>query len=425
MYLALRRHLVSLAVPLAVPLAVLPLCTAVLAAPVDVTLWRHETGDSEMLASADAVARFNQQQNQYRIVTETLPQGSYQQSVIAAALTKRLPCVLDLDQPAVANFAWAGHIQPLEGALRPAGTDDLIPGARSSYKGRLYAVAQFDVALALFARKSVLHKHGVRVATLDQPYSADEFRNILRALKRAGFKYPLDLNGQWGGEWVSYAFSPWLQSAGTDLIDRRNYTRVDGVLNDDAALKVLDYYQSLFQERLASRKPVDDQSFASGKSVFHYTGSWSAPDYLKQFGTDLIALPPPSFGATPKIGSGSWQWAISSSCQHAEGARRFIEFLIAPQEIARFSQATGMMPTSAAAAEATTLYRKGGASRDFFEFASQWAVARPETPGYPMISSSFERALKDVREGGDSAEALDRAVEAVQQDLKRNRNYGY
>ena len=42
-----------------------------------------------------------------------------------------------------------------------------------------------------------------------------------------------------------------------------------------------------------------------------------------------------------------------------------------------------------------------------------------------MISSSFERALKDVREGGDAAEALDRAVEAIQQDLKRNRNYGY
>ena len=395
------------------------------AAPIDVQLWRHETGDSEMLASSQAVLRFNAKQSRYRIVTETLPQGSYQQAVVAAALTKKLPCVLDLDQPAVANFAWAGHIQALEGALRPAGAETLIPGARSSYKGRLYAVAQFDVALALFARKSTLAKHGVRIATLAQPYTGNEFRDILRRLKAAGVKYPLDLNGQWGGEWVTYAFSPWLQSAGADLIDRKTFTRVDGVINSDAALQVLDYYQSLFQERLASRRPVDDQSFPSGRSIFHYTGSWSAPDYAKKFGADLAAMPPPSFGATPKIGSGSWQWAVSSSCAHPEGARQFLEHLIAADEIARFSEATGMMPTSAAAADATTLYRKGGANRDFFEFASAFAVARPETPGYPMISSSFEQALKDVREGGDSAEALDRAVEAIQQDLKRNRNYGY
>lgn len=410
------------------------LCTAASAAaptnaptnaPIEVPIWRHETGDSEMQASADSVARFNAKQSRYRIVTETLPQGSYQQAVVAAALTHKLPCALDLDQPTVANFAWAGHLLPLEGAARPAGVDALIPGGRSHYKGKLYAVGQFDVALALFARKSVLAQHGIRAATLEQPYSADEFRGILRQLKAAGQRYPLDVNAQWGGEWVAYAFSPWLQSAGADLIDRRNFTRVDGVLNSDAALRVVEYYQSLFSERLASRRPVDDQAFPGGRAVFQYTGSWSAADYRKKFGDDLVVLPPPAFGATPKIGAGSWQWAISSSCPQVEGARLFLEHLISTDEIARFSQATGMMPTSAAAAELTPLYRPGGFGRSFFDFARAWAVLRPETPAYPMISSSFERAMKEAREGGDAAEALDRAVEAIQQDLKRNRNYGF
>jgi multiple sugar transport system substrate-binding protein len=70
-------------------------------------------------------------------------------------------------------------------------------------------------------------------------------------------------------------------------------------------------------------------------------------------------------------------------------------------------------------------YRNGAFGRVFFDAARALAVVRPETPGYPMISSAFERALKEAREGVDSAEALDRAVEAIQQDLKRNRNYGY
>ena len=395
------------------------------AAPIDIKIWRHETDDSEMKSSAVSVERFNSKQSQYRIVTETLPQGSYQQAVVAAAMTNKLPCVLDLDQPTVPNFAWAGHIQALEGSLRPAGADALIPGGRSTYKGKLYAVGQFDVALALFARKSVLAQHGVRLATLEQPYTADEFRDILRRLKREGFTYPLDLNMQLTGEWLAYAFSPWLQSAGTDLIDRKTFKGVDGVLNSDAAIAVVDYFRSLFEERLASRKPVDDQSFPSGRSAFHYSGSWSAKLYRQKFADDLVALPPPAFGAKPRIGAGSWQWAVASSCPHTEGARMFLEHLISPQEIAAFADATGLMPTNEAAADATLSYRKGGSGRAFFEFARAFAVIRPETPGYPMISSSFERALKEAREGVDSAEALDRAVEAIQQDLKRNRNYGF
>jgi multiple sugar transport system substrate-binding protein len=395
------------------------------AAPIDIKLWRHETDDTEMQSSAAAVQRFNQQQSRWRIVTETLPQGSYQQAVLAAAMTRRLPCVLDLDQPTVPNFAWAGHIQPLEGPLRPAGVEALIPGGRSHYKGKLYAVGQFDVALALFARRSVLAQHGVRLATLARPYTAEEFRNILRRLKRAGFAYPLDLNMQLGGEWLAYAFSPWLQSAGADLIDRKSFTVVDGVLNSDAAVAVVDYFRSLFDERLAARKPLDDQSFPSGRSAFHYSGSWSASVYRKKFGDDLVALPPPAFGAQPRIGAGSWQWAVASTCQHTEGARLFLEHLISAPEIAAFATTTGLMPTSEAAADATSLYRPGAFGRAFFEFARAWAVLRPETPGYPMISSAFERAMKEAREGVDSAEALDRAVEAIAQDLKRNRNYGF
>ncbi len=407
-------------------LLALSLATAMAsAAPIDIKIWRHETDDSEMKSSAVAVERFNRKQQRWRIVTETLPQGSYQQAVVAAAMTNKLPCVLDLDQPTVPNFAWAGHIQPLEAALRPAGVDALIPGGRSTYKGKLYAVGQFDVALALFARKSVLARHGVRLATLEQPYTAEEFRDILRRLKREGFSYPLDLNMQLSGEWLAYAFSPWLQSAGTDLIDRKTFTAVDGVLNSDTAVAVVDYFRSLFEERLASRKPVDDQSFPSGRSAFHYSGSWSAKLYRKQFGDDLVAMPPPAFGAQPRIGAGSWQWAVSSSCPHAEGARMFLEHLISPQEIAAFADATGLMPTSEAAADATLSYRKGAFGRTFFESARAFAVVRPETPGYPMISSAFERAMKEAREGVDSAEALDRAVEAIQQDLRRNRNYGY
>lgn len=388
--------------------------------PTEILVWRHQTGDAEMSASAASVRRFNQKQNRWRVKVESIPQGAYPQAVTAAALAGHLPCAMTLDQPQVPNFASAGHLRAMEQTLRPAGAEALIPGARSVYQGRLYAVGQFDVALALFARRSVLQQHRVRVATMAQPYTATEFRDILRRLKREGVRYPLDLNAQLKDEWPSYAHAPWLVSGGADLVDRRNPARAEGVLNSDAAIAVVDYYQSLFAERLAPRKPVDDQAFPSGQAIYHFTGSWSAAEYRKRFGDDLLAMPVPDFGAGPKIGSGSWQWAISSACAQPEAAKAFIEHLISVDEIVDFSDATGLMPTSAEAADRSREFRAGAFGRNFFKFAQTYAVPRPATAAYPLISSSFERALQEVREGADSAQALDRAVEAIQLDAKRH-----
>ena len=202
------------------------------AEPVQVKLWRHDTGDAEMVASRAAVARFNASQNKWRVVVDTMPQGSYTESITAASLVGQLPCVIAIDQPTVPNFAWAGHVRPLDTLLPQAALAQLLPGGRGTYKGQLYSVGQFDVVLALFSRRSKLASLGVRVATMEQPYSASEFHDILVKVKQArAYRFPLDLNGRARNEWFSYAFSPWLQSAGTDLIDRDGYVRVDGVLN--------------------------------------------------------------------------------------------------------------------------------------------------------------------------------------------------
>lgn len=394
------------------------------AAPTELVMWRHDTGDSEMQASAAAVARFNARQDRWRVRVETLPQGSYQQAVVAAALAGRLPCLMALDQPSVPNFAWAGHIRALDGPLRPAGADALIPGGRSVYAGKLYAVGQFDVALALFARRSVLQRHGIRLATMAQPYGAEEFRTVLRTLKAAGWRHPLDMHAARADEWPSYKFSPWWQSGGADLIDRRGYRSADGVINGPEAVAVGRYYQSLFAEGLVSRKPIDDHLFTSGRTVFQYSGSFDFADYRRAAGDDLVVLPPPDFGHGPRIGAGSWQWAIAATCAHPDGARAFLEHLVTVDEIAAFSRRTGLMPTLAAAADRTELYGPGGPGRLFFEFARAWAVMRPETPAYPVISSAFAKALQDIRDGGDVAEALDAAADAIRTNLESNHGYG-
>lgn len=401
-------------------------CGALHAQPVAVDLWRHESADSELTANLAAIERFNQQQSRWHIRVETLPQGSYTESITAAALAGQLPCIFDADQPVVPNFAWSGHLMPLDQLLPDHLLDRLLPGAIGEYKGTPYSVGQFDVALALFARRSELDKLGIRRASMESPYSHTELAGILRRVKAAEPEsFPIDINSRFDGEWVSYGYAPWLQSGGADLIDRSSMTRADGVLNSDAAVAVAGWYQSLFEERLAERQPVDDQSFMQGRALMHYTGSWYAQQYADRFGDDLVIMPPPDFGQGPVVGSGSWHWAVSSSCEYPDAARDFLTFLLSDNEIAAMSEATGMIPVTETAARLTSHYHAQGEWRTFYNYVRAYAVPRPQTPAYPKISAAFEKAMLDIKFGRDIQQALDVAVDAIEYDIHRNKGYGF
>jgi multiple sugar transport system substrate-binding protein len=396
------------------------------AEPVRVSLWRHETDPVELEAGIEAVARFNARQGRWFLDVETLPQETYISSIAAAALAGQLPCVMTLDQPIVPNFAWARHIRPVDDLISSETLAGLSAGGKGAYRGRIYSVGQFDAVLVLYAKRSDLDRFGVRIATMSSPYSAAEFRDILRSIKaRAPHLFPLDLNTRSVGEWISYAISPWIQSAGGDLIDRQSYKTADGHINGTEARAVARWYQSLFSERLAEQRVMDDQALIQGRTVFHYSGSWEVVRYSRQFGADLVIMPPPDFGHGPKVGAGSWHWGVSATCRYPQAAAEFLEFLLSPEEIAETSDVRALVPTTDAGAAISINYRPGSPFRIMYEFARAYAVKRPETPGYPKISSAFEKAMLDIRYGKNVDDALDAAADAIDDDIRRNRGYGF
>ncbi len=388
-------------------------------------LWTHAAGnETELAAIRQMIADFNESQDQYEVTYEAFPQANYNDSVAAASVAGSLPCILDLDQPTVPNFAWSNYIQPLP--VNQEILDDLMPTAVGTYKDEVYSLGQFDVALLIYARRSVLEKHDIRIPTLDQPWTLEEFNGVLETLKNSGeFEYPFDLNAQYTGEWWPYAYSPMLQSFGGDLIDRDTYLTAEGVLNGPEAVQWGEWFQDLFANGYANPTPADDQGFNQGRVALWYTGSWSADAVMEQVGDDALFLPTVDFGQGPKIGGASWQWGISANCDQPEGAWQFIEFLMQPDQIALMSKTTGLIPTSSKAAALTENYAEGGKYRIFFDMASRYAVLRPATPGYPTISSQFERAGLAIRDGGNVQDALDDAVDAINRDIEDNGGYGF
>lgn len=403
------------------------LLAGVAQAETELSLWYHGAGNAEERKILTGIIEdFNASQKEWRVSLQEFPQAAYNESVTAAALSNKLPDILDVDGPNMPNWAWAGYLQPLQ--MSEEKLKNFLPGAIGKWNGKLYSVGLWDAALAVFARKSVLEKNDIRIPTLEKPWTGEEFTAILEKLKATGgFEYAIDLGMADKTEWYSYAFTPLLESFGGGLIDAKAYETAEGVLNGDAAIRFGEWWQSLFEKQLApgtSQSPADHETgFLDGRYALQWMGNWVAVKALEKYGDDLLFLPAPDFGNGPKIGAASWQFGISATSEHPEGASAFIEFAIQDKYLAQFSDAIGLVPATSTAAEMTKNYKQGGPLSVFFSLSEKQATLRPVTPAYAFISPVFQKVLADIANGADVTTTLDNATDEINANIERNGGY--
>ncbi len=393
----------------------------------EILLWTHNGGnEAELAVNEQIVEDFNASQDEYTVSIQSFPQDSYNSSVTAAATSDKLPCVLDVDGPNVANWAWAGYLAPLE--LPEETFDGQLPGTVGRVDDQVYSYGHYDVTEAMYTRKSVLEQVGARIPTVDEPWTKDELMDVLAKVDALGtFPYALDLGTGGSGEWIPYAYSPFLQSFGGDLVDRESNATAEGVLNGPEAIEWAEWMQGLVEDGYIQAKSGEDATadFINGQSAIMYSGSWSHDRATEAFGDDLVIMPPPDFGNGPKVGAGSWQWAISSGCDEIEGAQAYLEFAHQTDYFVQFSETLGLIPATEDAAAQTETYAAGGPGEVYRQIAEQYATVRPVTPAYPFISSVFQTAFQDIVAGGDPQQVLDQATSEIDADIQQNGNYDF
>lgn len=388
------------------------------------TMWTHNAGNKDELGAIQQVVDdYNASQTKYKVDLQAFPQDSYNQSIVAAASAKKLPCLMDIDQPNVADWAWAGYLGKIEGL------DDILskylPSTVAKWNGATYAYGYYDVSLTWVSRKSILDQYGIRIPTIDQPWTGDEFAAALKKIKDGGkFQYAADLSTGSTGEWWPYAYSPLLQSFGGDLINRTDYKSAAGALNGDKAIAWATWFQGLAKNGYIAVKSGADptKDFMNGKSALVWQGSWAATDTRAKFGDDILFLPPVDFGNGPKVGGGSWTWGYSATCSSKAGALDYLKFAAADKYVALVAQKTKNIPATDAAAATVPGYEKGGTNDVFRQYSLKYAELRPGTPGYPFIATTFGKAAQDIINGADPKTALDQAVKDIDDNQKAN-NY--
>ncbi|MEW6403315.1 MAG: sugar ABC transporter substrate-binding protein [Chloroflexota bacterium] len=427
-----RVLLLSLVFPIV--LGVMVSCGPAKTAQSEVTLWFHGGTAEETGAMKAQIERFNTSQKKYKVVMTEIPGGAvagsgYNDSVNAAAVAGKLPDILDLDGPNLYNYAWAGFLKDLTNAVSPELKADLLPSLiqQGTYKGKLYAIGQYDSGLALAGRKSMLQKAEIRIPkNVEEAWTMDEFKSVLdkfKALQQT--EYVIDLKMNYGaGEWLTYAFSPIIEGFGGDLINRTTYLSADGVLNSPESVAAMKFFQSLFTQKLANLTPADDNDFVNGKTVLGFCGHWMTTPYYKAFMDDFVLIPMPNWGKRAVTGMGSWAWSISSQTKNFDGAWAFFQFMLQPDEILSITNINGAVPGRITALNKTDLYKEDGRLAIFAEqLKTGVAVPRPVTPAYPAITAAFYTAADAIAKGGDVKAELDKAVDKIDKDIKNNDGY--
>jgi multiple sugar transport system substrate-binding protein len=394
---------------------------------VEIPLWTHSGGvPAEEDLVDKIVSDFNASQDDYEVVMEAFPATSYNDAVTGAAAAGDLPCLLDVDGPVMPNWAWAGWLKPP--GLTEDDVADFLPSTVGRYDDEIYSVGYFDAVTAIQTRKSTLEKYGIRIPTLDDPWTGEEFVAAEKAIKDSGdFDYPMEYGTMYTGEWWPYAFSPFLQSFGGDLINRDDFESADGVLNGPDALEFAEWWQSQFEDGYAMPDGNEERTeFREGKVAMQWAGNWDAPANVEAF-DDMVFLPPPDFGNGPVTGAGSWQWTTSSSCtdEQSEGALAYLKFSLDDKYLAQWSDKTGLIPATSGAAEATTAgkYGPGEPFEAFTQISSEYALIRPPTPAYVNTALVFEKGLRDITDGADPQDALDQMVSEIDADIDANGGY--
>jgi len=392
-------------------------------------VWAHAGQEAERRVLQSQVERFNQQSTKINISLTFIPERNYNAQVQAAALAGDLPDILEFDGPYLYNYIWQGQLRPLEDLLPKSVIDDLLPSiiAQGTHGKHLYSVGVFDSGLGLYARKSALEKIKARIPqSATDAWSAEEFRGVLlRLAEHDEDKAVLDLKLNYRGEWFTYGFSPILQSAGVDLIDRANYQFSNNVINSQAAVSAMQNLQNWIVNDYVDPN-LDDAAFITGRVALSWVGHWEYARYKDVYKDDLIVLPLPDFGHGSRTGQGSWNWGITKNSHHPEMATQFIAFLLQTGEVLATSNANGAVPGTKSAVQLSPLYGEQGALRLFADQLLQgFSIPRPKTPAYPVITTEFQNAFQQIRNGGNVKDVLDIASRKIDQDLRDNQGYPF
>ena len=268
--------------------------------------------------------------------------SDFNTKVVAAATAKSLPDLLIGDAAAMGSYVNLGITVPFSQS-DIAGSADLSPRAVATGKyldGKYYGVPVNAHAFMLMVRQDWLDQLGLKA-----PTTWEEQAKVASAFTQAKLAGPttagLLLQASATLGYTTFAFLPYLLSAGGTFVTPADGGKVKASFTGDPATKAYDYVTSQFcgPDKTVQASAINDQSaqtqaaFIAGTGGLYAVGPYALGAFDKGLGKDKYTALPPTVGPSGKVVSlaeGENAYFMQGS-KNPGLAREFVEYLVSPQ----------------------------------------------------------------------------------------------
>ena len=388
--------------------AVLICASSARAAPVSLEFWtidQDQTKQSQVFA-----AEFNKLHPDVHVDVKHVDFADVVDNTIRAIASGSGPDIVTIDNPEVALFASHGAAAALDGMIASSPVikvDDLYPGPRASvtFKGHIYGVPRGNNTLALYINDDAFRAHG-----LDPEHPPATWEQ----LRAGGTRLSDPAKDQYGlafsaiaSEEGTFQFLPFLQSAGGDWRH----------VNSPAGVQALTFWQSLIDDRIASRDTLVRRqtdsfaTFTNGNAAMAISGPWELPELSRNahFHWRVALLPVAHAGAPEASALGEHVLMLPRTSAHTAQSFQFLEYVYAHED--RDWNEFGMLPSMRLAHTPTPRWPQAYAT---FIKEMSFARVRGPDPNWPRISKAIQSAIQSaLTHQSTPKEALDRAQQEI------------
>lgn len=327
--------------------------------------------------------------------------------------TGQAPDIIAVDNPEHALFASRGAFLDLTDMIAKSDAvkvENYFPGplASTMWDGKNYGIPKATNTIALYYNKDMFRAKGLDPDK--PPQTWDELVEAARKLTDPSANvYGLAFSAK-ANEEGTFQFLPWAQMAGASYEN----------INADGAVKALDTWKTIIDEKLASpdtltRSQWDSTgTFNSGNAAMAISGPWELDRMIAEakFDWGVALLPIPQEGAERSSAMGDFNWAIFASTKHPQEAFKVLEYFVSQDD--RMFKDFGQLPARSDIAIPETGEPKKDAALKVFVEQLKYAKPRGPHPEWPKISKAIQDAIQAALTGQmSSKDALDQAAEKI------------
>ncbi len=327
--------------------------------------------------------------------------------------TGQAPDIIAVDNPEHALFASRGAFLDLTDMIAKSDVvkvENYFPGplASTMWDGKNYGIPKATNTIALYYNKDMFRAKG-----LDPDKPPQTWNELLEAARKltdpSANVYGLAFSAK-ANEEGTFQFLPWAQMAGASYEN----------INADGAVKALDTWKTIIDEKLASPDTLtrgqwdSTGTFNSGNAAMAISGPWELDRMIAEakFDWGVALLPVPQDGAERSSAMGDFNWAIFASTQHPGEAFKVLEYFVSQDN--RMFKDFGQLPARSDIAIPETGEPKKDAALKVFVEQLKYAKPRGPHPEWPKISKAIQDAIQAALTGQmSSKDALDQAAEKI------------